>query len=56
MTITPTFQSGQQWKCTEEVAHQLLDKFAEVGGNFIDTADVYSQGKSEQIVGNWLSR
>ena len=31
-----------------------MDRFAEAGGNFIDTADVYSAGRSEEIVGDWL--
>jgi aryl-alcohol dehydrogenase-like predicted oxidoreductase len=39
---------------TEEVSHQILDRFVAAGGNFIDTADVYSRGVSEQIVGRWL--
>lgn len=39
---------------TEEVSYQLLDCFVEAGGNFIDTADVYSQGISEEILGRWL--
>jgi len=33
---------------------QILDRFIEAGGNFIDTADVYSAGKSEAILGRWL--
>ncbi|HEY3506881.1 MAG TPA: aldo/keto reductase [Actinocatenispora sp.] len=40
---------------TEEVSHAQLDRFVEVGGNFIDTANVYSRGVSEQIVGRWLA-
>ena len=39
---------------TEEVSYQLLDCFVEAGGNFIDTADVYSHGVSEEILGRWL--
>ena len=31
-----------------------LDAFVEAGGTFIDTADVYSRGVSEQLVGDWL--
>ncbi|TDC37537.1 aldo/keto reductase [Micromonospora sp. 15K316] len=31
-----------------------LDRFVEAGGTFIDTADVYSAGVSEEIVGRWL--
>ena len=40
---------------TEEVSHAQLDLFVERGGNFIDTADVYSRGVSEQIIGRWLA-
>jgi aryl-alcohol dehydrogenase-like predicted oxidoreductase len=40
---------------SEEVAHAQLDLFVERGGNFIDTADVYSRGVSEEIVGRWLA-
>lgn len=39
---------------TEEDSHAILDRFVEQGGNFIDTADVYSRGISEEIVGRWL--
>lgn len=39
---------------SEEDSHRMLDRFVAAGGNFIDTADVYSQGLSEEIVGSWL--
>ncbi len=39
----------------EEVSHALLDRFVERGGNFVDTADVYSRGVSEEIIGRWLA-
>lgn len=39
---------------TEAVSVQMLDRFVEAGGNFIDTANVYSQGISEEILGRWL--
>lgn len=39
---------------SEEDSRRLLDRFVEEGGNFIDTADVYTQGASEEIVGRWL--
>jgi aryl-alcohol dehydrogenase-like predicted oxidoreductase len=38
----------------EEDSRQILDRFVAAGGNFIDTADVYTRGASEQIVGRWL--
>ncbi|WP_049917084.1 aldo/keto reductase [Halogeometricum pallidum] len=36
-------------------AHDLLDAFDEAGGNFIDTANGYGDGKSEEWIGDWLS-
>jgi aryl-alcohol dehydrogenase (NADP+) len=39
----------------EKVSHAQLDRFVEAGGTFIDTADVYSHGESERIVGRWLA-
>jgi aryl-alcohol dehydrogenase-like predicted oxidoreductase len=39
----------------EQIAHEQLDRFLDQGGNFIDTADVYSSGKSEAIIGRWLA-
>ncbi len=39
---------------SEEVSNQMLNCFVEAGGNFIDTANVYSQGVSEEILGRWL--
>ena len=38
----------------EATSHKLLDDYAKAGGNFIDTADVYSTGASETIIGKWL--
>lgn len=39
----------------ERGAHAQLDRFAEAGGTLVDTADVYSGGTSEQIIGGWLA-
>jgi aryl-alcohol dehydrogenase-like predicted oxidoreductase len=39
---------------TETESIQMLDMFVNAGGNFIDTANVYSQGGSEEILGRWL--
>jgi aryl-alcohol dehydrogenase-like predicted oxidoreductase len=38
----------------EKTSGQIMDCFVQFGGNFIDTADVYSQGSSEEVVGRWL--
>ena len=32
----------------------MLDLFAELGGTFVDTADVYGPGTSEEVTGRWL--
>ena len=40
----------------EEGSHAQLDRFMEAGGNLVDTADVYSHGRSEQIIGRWLTK
>jgi aryl-alcohol dehydrogenase-like predicted oxidoreductase len=60
-----TMQFG--WSIDEAQSFEVLDAYAEVGGNFIDTADCYSSwadtmggphnvgGVSEEIVGKWLA-
>lgn len=40
----------------ESTSGEILTAFVENGGTFIDTADVYSSGVSEQIIGRWLSQ
>jgi aryl-alcohol dehydrogenase (NADP+) len=39
----------------EQGAHQQLDRFVEAGGTMVDTADVYSHGESEEIIGRWFA-
>lgn len=39
----------------EATAHAQLDRFIEAGGTLIDTADVYTAGASEEIIGRWLA-
>ncbi|WP_433894266.1 aldo/keto reductase [Streptomyces sp. CA-111067] len=48
---TMTFGAESEEACS----HAQLDRFVEAGGTFIDTADVYSAGVSEEIVGRWLA-
>lgn len=38
----------------EKASRQIMDDYAAAGGNFLDTANVYSAGVSEEIVGRWL--
>lgn len=39
----------------EAASQAMLDRFLEAGGNFIDTANVYAEGRSEEILGRWLT-
>jgi len=48
---TMTFGS----EADEQGAHEQLDRFAEAGGTLVDTADVYSGGTSEEIIGRWFA-
>ena len=57
---------GFGWQSDEEESHKILDYYVFAGGNFIDTANVYSKnqadgpphsrGRSEQIIGSWLAK
>jgi aryl-alcohol dehydrogenase-like predicted oxidoreductase len=47
---------GRENEATEEESFQMMDRFVAAGGNFIDTANVYSAGISEEIVGRWLKK
>ena len=49
------------WSADEAQSQGVLNAYAELGGNFIDTADVYSEwadghvgGESESVIGNWM--
>lgn len=39
----------------EETSGAILTRFVEAGGTLVDTADVYSAGGSEEIIGRWLA-
>jgi aryl-alcohol dehydrogenase-like predicted oxidoreductase len=41
---------------TEEISYDMLNRFIAAGGNFIDTADAYSAGLSEEILGKWMAK
>jgi aryl-alcohol dehydrogenase-like predicted oxidoreductase len=40
----------------EETSKQITDRFVEAGGNFVDTANVYSKGVSEELTGQAIAR
>lgn len=39
----------------EQTSHTIIDTYLDAGGTFVDTADVYSAGASETIIGRWLA-
>lgn len=43
-------------KTPVDESHRMLDRFLEAGGNFVDTADTYSDGGSEETLAPWLAR
>ncbi len=51
-----TMSFGDRWGfgADETESHRVLDAFAAAGGNFIDTANMYHGGQSEEILGRWL--
>src|SRR5262245_62487931 len=49
------------WTTDQKASEPVLDAYVEAGGNFIDTADVYSRwvsghkgGESEEVLGKWM--
>jgi aryl-alcohol dehydrogenase-like predicted oxidoreductase len=42
------------WSADEPSSHALADRFVAGGGNFLDTSNIYNEGKSETILGSWL--
>lgn len=53
---TGNFGTGWGYGADAETAVAMLDAYAAAGGNFIDTADVYQFGQSEEILGKALER
>lgn len=52
-----TMSFGQNWGfgADEETSHQILSTYADSGGNFLDTANKYHNGETEEICGKWLA-
>ncbi len=55
-TVFPLAVSGKSFgdSVAEQTAHMILDVFTALGGNMIDTADSYADGRSEQVIGDWV--
>lgn len=50
---TMTFGAGR-WGADAATSRRIFDAYVEAGGNFLDTADVYSGGESEAMLGRFL--
>ena len=53
---TMTFGTEWGWGTEEDVSRQLLNRYLEAGGNFIDTADGYTGGSSEEMLGKFIAQ
>ena len=53
---TMTFGQDWGWGSNVEDSQRVLDRYLDLGGNFIDTANVYTKGHSEKIIGDHLGR
>jgi aryl-alcohol dehydrogenase-like predicted oxidoreductase len=42
------------WTAGADASMRILDRYWERGGNFLDTADSYTAGRSEVVIGNWM--
>ena len=51
-----TFGEDWGWGSSVEDSQRILDRFIELGGNFVDTANGYTNGHSEKIIGDYVGR
>jgi aryl-alcohol dehydrogenase-like predicted oxidoreductase len=52
---TMTFGESWGWGTDERTAHAMFDRYFAAGGNFIDTADLYTNGESETLLGKFIA-
>jgi len=52
---TMTFGEDWGWGAPKDASKQIFDSFANAGGNFLDTASVYTNGSSERLVGEFIA-
>jgi aryl-alcohol dehydrogenase-like predicted oxidoreductase len=53
---TMTFGEEWGWGSSVDESNKILDAYLDRGGNFIDTANIYTKGHSEKIIGDHLGR
>ena len=52
---TMTFGEELGWGASRDESRKIYDRFLEAGGNFIDTANLYTKGTSEKYVGEFIA-
>ncbi|RKG94079.1 aldo/keto reductase [Corallococcus terminator] len=55
MTFGKDGPYGGVWGSTDEVSRALFDRYLDAGGNFIDTADLYTYGTAETLLGKFIA-
>src|SRR6266478_2814371 len=51
-----TFGEDWGWGATPEDSSKIIGTFLERGGNFVDTANFYTKGHSEKIIGGFIAQ
>ncbi|RYG53206.1 aldo/keto reductase, partial [bacterium] len=46
---------AQGWGSPDDVSQAIFNAYVDAGGNFIDTADIYAGGRSEELVGAYIA-
>jgi aryl-alcohol dehydrogenase-like predicted oxidoreductase len=52
---TMTFGEDWGWGADEAAAREIFDTYLEAGGNLFDTADLYTSGRSEELLGRFIA-
>ncbi|MDO8381932.1 MULTISPECIES: aldo/keto reductase [Microbacterium] len=57
LEIFPLMLGGAEfgWNIDLSTSHRIIDRYVELGGNALHTADSFSAGRSEHIIGQWLA-
>ena len=53
---TMTFGDDWGWGASVADSEAVLERYLALGGNFIDTANLYTKGHSEKIIGDWFAK
>lgn len=53
---TMTFGKDWGWGSSVEDSYKILSRYVELGGNFLDTANLYTKGHSEKVIGDFIKK